>query len=87
MFNLVARWPGSGLRQQEYCKRAGISVPAFTYWRNRFLRSEKPADFVPVSIGPDSAALIEICYPGGVVVRLNGKTTISEMISLITLDS
>ena len=55
---LVAGWPRSGLSQQEYCARHGISVGSLQRWRRIFTEDAVPgsrgsspvSEFVPVTL-------------------------------------
>jgi transposase len=55
---LVAGWPRSGLTQEAYCARHGISIGSLQRWRRVFaedavpssLASSPVSDFVPVTL-------------------------------------
>ena len=55
---LVAGWPRSGLTQEVYCARHGISVGSLQRWRRIFAEDAVPgsragspvSDFVPVTL-------------------------------------
>jgi transposase len=61
---LVAGWPRSGLTQEVYCARHGISVGSLQRWRRIFAedavlgsRAGSPvSDFVPVTLVGEPAA-------------------------------
>jgi transposase-like protein len=55
---LVAGWPRSGLTQEVYCARHGISVGSLQRWRRIFAEDAEPgsrasspvSEFVPVTL-------------------------------------
>lgn len=48
----VVAWEQSGVSQAEYCRRQGLSVKIFGYWKRKFQCNESALTFVPVSIKP-----------------------------------
>jgi transposase len=61
---LVAGWPRSGLTQDEYCARHGISLGSLQRWRNILAQDVAPqsgtptslAKFMPVTLVDDDLA-------------------------------
>ena len=72
----LRRFAESDLTVAAFCRREGVSAPAFYEWRKK-LRGENgrrgaqraAAGFVPVRIEP-AAAVVEMRLPNGVVVSL-----------------
>ena len=59
----IGDWPGSGLTQAEYCRRHGVRLGSFSWWRFR-VRQERDSvtpkrdgvsGFLPVRIVPPAA--------------------------------
>lgn len=47
---VIADWKSSGLSQSEYCKRSGIIVSRFVYWKRKLEDKQvSQAQFVTVS--------------------------------------
>ena len=73
---LVTGWPRSGLSQQEYCARRGISVGSLQRWRRIFAGDAVPgsrgsspvSEFVPVTLvgepAPSNAELTLVLTDG-----------------------
>lgn len=72
MFLLIRSWEGSGLRQKEFCARAGIRLHIFYYWLRRYretgaMSGQASKGFISVEMEPvtASAVLAEVIYPDG----------------------
>jgi len=81
--HLPAQWRTSGLTQQAFCDREGISLATFSYWRGKELRGELASNSasativqqpqfteVVVEATPPASRAIEIVLPEGTVVRI-----------------
>lgn len=79
--HLPQAWRESGLSQRAFCKREGISLATFSYWRQKELRraAEAPTDpapaFTEVVVEPPRLTyaddrVIEVTYPDGMRVRI-----------------
>ena len=71
----IASWESSGLSQQAYCERHGLSYVRFTYWRGlqlKSLKQSKSSDFIPVRIRESEDSVVEQTapLPTGMVVQL-----------------
>ena len=73
----VAVWEQSGISQSEYCRRQGLNIKLFGYWKRKLCR--KPASgltFVPVAIktapatGVKSAASLRLIIRGGSCIEI-----------------
>jgi hypothetical protein len=73
MFAHIERWERSGLSQREYCQKARIECPTFSYWlkvyRQRAL--EAPA-FLPILVQENEPVVVDerilVTCPNGLVV-------------------
>jgi transposase-like protein len=71
----VAAWQSSGLSQSAYCRRQGLSLASFGYWRRQLRTHEPEADvpvtqaLVPIQVAPTTASLsspgMEVCLSNG----------------------
>ena len=49
-----AAWQASGLSQAAYCKRHGLKLSNFAYWRTRSKKGQRK--LMPLSLGPVSVS-------------------------------
>ena len=72
MLRIVSDWEQSGKSKKQYCRENGIAYTKFHYW---FSRSKEdlsgPGRFIPLE-GPSGKAGIEVIYPNGVRLRVDG---------------
>ena len=47
----VKKWESSGMSQRKYCRREGLSYPAFSYWLKKVRKIEQESGLVKVT-GP-----------------------------------
>lgn len=45
----VKGWEQSGISQSEYCRRKGLSLRSFGYWKKKYFQ-KSPVTFVPVAV-------------------------------------
>jgi len=76
---LVRGRAGSGLTIREWCRKHGVSVAAFCWWRRELVRRDAEPSrttFLPVRVVPDivpeSHGGIEILLSDGRRIRLHG---------------
>ena len=74
--HLVA-WRDSGQSQAAYCRRHGLSLARFGYWRGRWRSTLSPSApsaqaLVPIVLSevPRSDERIEVTFPNGLQARL-----------------
>ncbi len=89
----VKRWETSQLKQEAYCKEAGIKYSTFVYWRSMFLAESqtKPAEstFTPVKVVTtkpmlsDTPRVIQIKLVSGHSVYLPDTMKIESITALI----
>jgi hypothetical protein len=86
-YPIIARYFKSGLRPHEFYKKEGWSDNQFSYWKKRYMaehnmheHTEEPlAQFYPIDVintipqEQEQVSHIELEYPNGVVLRINGK--------------
>ena len=80
--HLPQAWRESGLSQRAFCKREGISLATFSYWRRKELRGAADAPAAPapaftevvveprLNVAPASTSSIEVTFPDGTRVRI-----------------
>lgn len=89
----VAAWQSSGLSQSAYCRRQGLSLASFGYWR-RQLRTDEPDANVPVTQAlvpiqvapapvPLSSPWVEVCLSNGLRVRCPGVGDAASVAALV----
>ncbi len=86
MFSLIGQWEESDEDRATFCKKRGLTVATFSYWRTKYLKSQKsntPQGFVELK--PLSRMPVEIVYPNGVIIRLPSSSSASDLKALIQL--
>lgn len=75
----LAKYPASGLTLREYCRRAGIEVHQFYYWRKRTMAStvERQSAAATGQSGSPSPANKSEQDGQTVVIQMNERTTVS----------
>ena len=70
MTRLVEAFASSGSTQVDFCRRNGLALSTFNYWRRRCASSEAPP-FVEVEVAQDRpASAVELVLPGGILARV-----------------
>ena len=72
MLRMVSDWDQSGMSKKQYCRENGISYPKFHYWFSRS-KEDLPGRgrFIALE-GPCGKGNIEVIYPNGVRLRVDG---------------
>ena len=76
-----ASWKASGLTQQAYCLREGISYQSFVYQNNRANTKVKmtPVNFIEAKVEPMSVSTsvpgLSVLLPNGVRIGIEGEIT------------
>jgi transposase-like protein len=83
MLSLIERWQESGKTQQTFCQEHDLTFSTFYYWLKRYRRGQDENSFLPVEIS--SGSVIEIRYPGGVILQLPAATKLSALKQLLNL--
>lgn len=99
MYLAVELWQESGLSQNQFCKREGLSRSKFNYWYKKCRGGlEKnspngPASIIPIKISsptekekaPPAPGRIEITYPNGIHVACPPETAPVQLKALLDL--
>ena len=86
MFGLISLWEESEEDRAVFCKKHGLTVATFSYWRTKYRKFQmSSASQGFVELKPISHLAIEIVYPNGVIIRLPQLSTTSELKSLVHL--
>ena len=67
-FKMIERWKASGKSIKAFCKEENLSYFMFLYWRDKYLRQNKPAVFIkikPVKRVPANDYTCEIILANG----------------------
>ena len=67
--NHVAAWEQSGIRQSEYCRRQGLNIKLFGYWKRKLCRKPAGLTFVPVAIKPSKATVVKSAASLVLIIR------------------
>lgn len=78
MFDLVKRAQESELSKQKFCEQHGIAPQTFYYWQKKYREqnSDSSEGFVPLTFNKTKQvppAFIEIMYPNGTTLRMEGQ--------------
>jgi hypothetical protein len=87
MYPLIAAWQTSGLLQKEFCERHHLRLYTFKYWLQKYKKEKvlenldsSASNFIPLQINRPAVeqppSEVEIQYPNGICLRLNGKPSI-----------
>jgi transposase len=94
----LVRWNRSGLTQTEFCRRHGLKLANFAWWKRRLTlrigagtsrseaRSASAAKFVEVALPAERASGYEVVLSGGRVVRVPDEfdaESVSRLISAV----
>lgn len=55
----IEAWKQSGESQAGFCRRHGLNIKLFGYWKRKLVRKSEGVNFVPVSIKPPHAVSIK----------------------------
>ncbi|TFG90919.1 MAG: hypothetical protein E4H16_00820 [Candidatus Atribacteria bacterium] len=83
MLSLIEQWNESDKTQQAFCQEHDLTFTTFYYWLKRYRRGIDESSFLPVEIS--SGSVIEIRYPGGVILQLPAATRLSALKQLLNL--
>ena len=85
---LIDKFNRSNVSKKQFCRQEGIPISVFYYWQKKVKQTRKPSDkgFLPVEVNhkPTIQSSVEISFPNGVVVRLEGGSDIDMIRSLIS---
>lgn len=85
MYRLMGEMESGGYDRQSFATLHGMSVSKLDYWRSRYRQQNtEGSGFVEVSGKPGPVSL-EVIYPNGITIRLNGDVDRMRLRELITL--
>lgn len=90
MFPLIEQYLRRSSSQAEFCQRHRLSKSILAYWLGRYRSAHRaPGEgFVELSAPPTGACsphTLEVVYPNGVKLRLNGEVSPDYLRTLIQL--
>jgi hypothetical protein len=84
---LLRRWQASGISQAQFCRRRGIPVWKFAWWKKRLSDEHPAADglFVPVRVAPSTAscAELELTLRGGRLLRFGADVPPARLAEIV----
>lgn len=88
MYALIEKSNQSNVSKKQFCQQEGIPLSVFYYWQKKYKQASQAPDkgFLPVEISskPQAQGSIEITFPNGVILRLEGGSDLEMIRSLIT---
>lgn len=55
----ISAWKQSGMSQADFCRRHGLNIKIFGYWKRKLVSKLEDVGFVPVSIKPSHSASLK----------------------------
>ena len=55
----INAWKQSGISQADFCRRHGLDIKVFGYWKRKLVSKSEGVSFVPVSIKPSHSASVK----------------------------
>ena len=86
MFPLMASWESSEQERKEFCDSHELTLATFSYWRTKYIKSQKCSGELFTELQPEISGKIEITYPNGVKVSLPKDGGLSTIKALIVLN-
>ena len=96
MYALVDGWRKSDQTKTTYCREKGINVHTFTYWVQKYkqnleegVEKKKAPKFIPLTakkMTSNSKSDLELNYPNGVRLCVNGQPDIELLRALIKIE-
>lgn len=72
MFQLVEQYRLSGLSAKSFARKNNISAGTMGYWIRKKRSLEKGSGFIEISGRPSGPVEVELNFPNGVQLRMNG---------------
>ena len=72
MFQLVEQYRLSGLSAKSFARKNNISSGTMGYWVRKKRSLEKGSGFIEISGRPPGSLEVELIFPNGVQLRMNG---------------
>ena len=74
MFKLIEDYRTSGKSQKEFCREFGIKPSTFSYWiGKKRLKEANGNGFIKIDASLASSQTLEVCYPNGVMLRVDKR--------------
>jgi len=88
-FPLIEKWKQSQMSQSSFCTAQNIPIHIFRYWLDKYRQQTTKADenFIPIRIKSPISKItssLEIHYPNGVRILLDGNTDAKLLKTLIS---
>lgn len=86
-----AGWKASGLNQEAYCKREGISFRSFLYQHNRLVNQTKEPVINFVKAKPELAlansqmSVLQLQLPNGVNISIGSEVNVTLLQTVLTI--
>ncbi len=92
MFPLVETWKSSGQNKTVFCRERQLNIHTFGYWLRKYesdkgqsTEEKESGKFVSLQLTNERETYMEVCYPNGVRVKINGQVSAPYLASLIQL--
>jgi hypothetical protein len=89
MYPLIEQYLRRPQKQADFCRAHGLPKAVFAYWLARYRRTGKPEEFVellPQSASYVPSPALEVEYPNGVKIRLQGDISMDYLRLLLQLN-
>lgn len=67
----INAWKQSGMSQADFCRRHGLDIKIFGYWKRKLVSKSEDVSFMPVSIKPSHTALMKSSVSSLKIVTCN----------------
>jgi len=91
MYALVEGWHKGHQSKADYCKSVPINIHTFTYWVQKYKAQQSVKEvpkFIPLTVEktkPAVLSVIELNYPNGVRLCVNGQPDVELLRALIKI--
>jgi len=92
MYPLVAKWQKSGQSKLDFSQAHGLKAHSFHYWVKKYEKEKDEKEyssskdkFIPVSVRSIPSTQLELSYPNGVRLQINGQVSSDYVRQLIKL--
>ncbi|MBW2962813.1 IS66 family insertion sequence element accessory protein TnpA [Mesonia aestuariivivens] len=72
MFAMIDEFDNSSLTARDFCKAKGVVPSTFYYWKKKRYGQNGSAGFVTITPRPSVSKEVELIFPNGVQLRMNG---------------
>jgi hypothetical protein len=78
----IAEWEVSGIAQSSYCKKHGIRLSTFYYWKKRLLKADNN-QFVKLSTDEYKAEIWKLIIPGEVRIIFQKAARLETIMAVL----